>query len=252
MNSPLAYIGGKSKLAATIIQRIPEHKTYCEVFAGAAWVFFRKEPSKYEVINDLDGDLIAFYRVLQHHIEEFLRQFKWMLSSREVFNDWMRQQVSGGLTEIQRAARYYYIQRQCFGGRVKGRTFGTQPVSRPRINLIRMEEDLSEIYLRLAGVTIENLPWLDLVKRYDRSGTFFYLDPPYYKAPYYAHNLDLPDYIEMATLLGSIKARFILSLNDHPDIRDVFKDFRILPVKLNYSVAKNKNSIGRELLITNF
>ena len=81
MNSPLAYIGGKSKLANTIIDMMPEHKAYCEVFAGAAWVFFKKPISKYEVINDLDSDLVSFYRVLQNHLEEFLRQFKWLLSS---------------------------------------------------------------------------------------------------------------------------------------------------------------------------
>jgi DNA adenine methylase len=83
VNSPLAYIGGKSKLSKTIIEMMPAHKAYCEVFAGAAWVFFRKPPSKYEVINDLDSDLICFYRVLQNHLEEFLRQFKWLLASRE-------------------------------------------------------------------------------------------------------------------------------------------------------------------------
>ena len=72
MNSPLAYIGGKSKLSKTIIEMMPAHKAYCEVFAGAAWVFFRKPPSQYEVINDLDSDLVCFYRVLQNHLEEFL------------------------------------------------------------------------------------------------------------------------------------------------------------------------------------
>jgi len=138
MNSPLAYIGGKSRLSKTIIEMIPEHETYCEVFAGAAWVFFRKDISKYEVINDLDSDLVTFYRVLQNHLEEFLRQFKWILSSREWFEDWKRQQEAGGLTDIQRAARYYYLQRHSFAGRVRSRTFGCSPLTRPRINLLRL------------------------------------------------------------------------------------------------------------------
>ena len=252
MKSPLAYIGGKSKLAGTIIDQIPDHRTYCEVFAGAGWVFFKKEPSRREVINDLDGDLIAFYRVLQHHLEEFLRQFKWLLSSREVFADFIRQQEAGGLTDIQRAARYYYLQRQCFGGRVKGRTFGTDPDGPPRINLVRMEEELSQVYLRLTGVTIEHLPWQDLVRRYDRARAFFYLDPPYYKAPYYNHNMALPDYVEMAEILAGIKARFLLSLNDHPDIREVFKAFKMEAVALNYTVAKKQQTRASELLISNY
>lgn len=118
MDSPLTYVGGKSKLSAEIISLIPDHKIYCEVFAGAGWVFFRKDPSKSEVLNDLDSDLISFYRVLQNHLEEFLKQFKWLLQSREQFEDWKSQLDGRGLTDIQKAARYYYLQRLCFGGRV--------------------------------------------------------------------------------------------------------------------------------------
>ena len=252
MNSPLAYIGGKSKLSETIINMMPDHKAYCEVFAGAAWVFFRKKPSRYETINDLDSDLIVFYRVLQNHLEEFLKQFKWLLSSREWFEDWKRQQEAGGLTDIQRAARYYYLQRQCFGGRVRSRTFGTGPMHRPRINLLRIEEELSEIHLRLARVVIENLPWQKFTRRYDRIDTLFYIDPPYYKAPYYQHNLELEDYREMAEILDGIKAKFILSINDHPEMRDIFKSFRIKSVTLKYTVAKAEQKTGRELIITNY
>ena len=252
MNSPLAYIGGKSKLAKTIIEMMPKHKAYCEVFAGAAWVFFRKEPSKYEVINDLDSDLVCFYRVLQNHLEEFLKQFKWLLASREWFEDWKRQQVVGGLTDIQRAARYYYLQRQCFAGRVRGRTYGASPMSRPRINLLRIEEELSEVHLRLAGVTIEHLPWQQFLKTYDKPGTLFFLDPPYYKAPYYNHNFELADYDELAEALSSLVSHFILSINDHKQMRKVFKGLKIRPVKLSYSAAKNEITRVRELLVTNF
>jgi len=252
MNSPLPYIGGKSKLSEKIIKMIPEHRAYCEVFAGAAWVFFRKKPSKYETINDLDSDLITFYRVLQNHPEEFLKQFKWLLSSREWLEDWKRQQKAGGLTDIHRSARYYYLQRHSFAGRVRGRTFGTGPMRRPRINLLRIEEELSEIHLRLARVTIENLPWHEFVKRYDRDQTFFYLDPPYYKAPYYEHNLELEDYRKMAETLVGIKAKFILSINDHLEMRKVFKGFNINEVRLKYSCSKEKWIQAKELLITNY
>jgi len=253
MRSPLAYIGGKSKLSETIIEMFPDHKAYCEVFAGAGWVFFRKEPSKYETINDLDSDLITFYRVLQNHLEEFLRQFKWVLSSREWFEDWKRQLPAGGLTDIQLAARYYYLQRHAFGGRVRSRVFGVAQMRRPRINLLRIEEELSEVHLRLAQVTIENLPWQDFVRRYDKPGTLFYLDPPYYKAPYYKHNLiKIDDYQELADMLAKIKAKFILSINDHQEIKEVFKGFNARPVSLKYSVKRESLTEGKELLISNF
>ncbi len=253
MNSPLKYIGGKSQLADTIIKLIPEHKSYCEVFCGAAWVFFRKEPSQYETINDLDSDLIAFYRVLQNHLEEFIKQFKWLLCSREWFEDFKRQQEAGGLTDIQRAARYYYLQRQSFGGRVKGRAFGVVPLGRPMLNLLRIEEDLSQVYFRLMGVVIENLPWQAFIERYDRPEVFFYLDPPYYKAPFYKHNLlTLEEYVEMADLLAGVKGKWILSINDLPEIRKAFGRFCMKPVTLKYSVNKEANTVGRELLVANF
>lgn len=252
MNSPLAYIGGKSKLSETIISLIPEHRAYCEVFAGAAWVFFRKEPSKYETINDLDSDLITFYRVLQNHPEEFLKQFKWLLSSREWWEDWKRQQEAGGLTDIQRAARYYYLQRHSFGGKVRDRTFGAAPMRRPRINLLRIEEELSEVHLRLSAITIENLPWQDFIRRYDRQETFFYVDPPYWSAPVYQHNLGPEDYQELAEILAEIKAKFILSLNDRKEVRNIFNGVKIKPITLKYSVAKKTNTEGKELLIMNY
>ncbi|MBI5578131.1 MAG: DNA adenine methylase [Deltaproteobacteria bacterium] len=252
MNSPLPYIGGKSKLSKAIIGLIPEHLSYCEVFAGAAWVFFGKETSRYEVINDLDSELVAFYRVLQHHLEEFLKQFKWLLCSREWFEDFKRQQAGGGLTDIQRAARYYYLQRLCFGGRVRGRTYAPSPEHTPRINLLRMEEELSQVHLRLARVAIEHLSWSQFLAAYDRARTFFYLDPPYYQAPFYKHNLELEDYRKMAKLLAGLKGKFILSINDHPQMRKTFKDFQIHPVSLSYTVSRGKTTKGRELIITNY
>ncbi|MDD5644011.1 MAG: DNA adenine methylase [bacterium] len=253
MKSPLAYVGGKSILSREIAKMIPEHKTYCEAFAGAGWVFFRKEPSDVEVLNDLDSDLVSFYRVLQNHLEEFLKQFKWLLTSREVFDDWKNQIEGRGLTDIQKAARYFYLQRLCFGGRVKNRSFGVEVDDAPRINLLRIEEELSHVHLRLVGVTIENLDWKEFIARYDRTETFFYLDPPYYLKPCYKHNFEgINSFVELKDTLRDIKGKFILSLNDHPEIRNIFNDFKVRPVKLNYSVSKEKVTQGEELIISNF
>lgn len=254
MRSPLAYIGGKSKLSETIIKMIPEdHKAYCEVFCGAAWVFFKKEPSRYETINDLDSHLVSFYRVLQNHLEEFLRQFKWLLSSREWFNDWKEQIESPGLTDIQRAARYYYLQRHSFAGRSgKSRSFGFNVNKRPRINLLRIEEELSEVHLRLATVNIENMHWADFINRCDRPDTFFYLDPPYWGRKDYRHNLDTTEYARMAGILEGIKGRFILSIDDRPETREVFKQFKIASVSVTYTANAVKTKVGKELLIRNY
>ena len=252
MNSPLAYIGGKSKLSKQIISLVPDHKVYCEVFSGAAWVFFRKPPSQVEVINDLDSELIAFYRVVQNHLEEFLRQFRWLLTSREWFRDWQNQLGAGGLTDIQKAARYYYVQRLAFGGKVKGRTYGVELDGRsPRINILRLEEEMSAIHLRLAHVRVENLTWQELINRYDRAETFFYCDPPYYQCPDYKHNFVLKDFLEIADVLKGIQGRFMLSINDHPEIREIFKCFHRKSVSLLYTVG-NQPTKAQELIYSNY
>jgi DNA adenine methylase len=208
-------MGGKSRLAAKIVDLIPEHKTYAEAFAGGAWVFFLKDESRFETINDLNSDLVVFYRVLQYHLEEFCRQFKFMLSSREWFLDWNRQLAAGGLTDIQRAARFYYVQRHSFSGEVTGRSFGRSTHRPPRINLVRLEEELSEVHLRMARVTVENLPWHEYLKRYDSPSTFFYLDPPYYgfESIYGKGLFAREDFALMANRLAGVQGKFLLSIN---------------------------------------
>lgn len=133
MRSPLTYLGGKSRLAKTIVSMIPEYHCYVEPFSGAAWVFFTKEPSRVEVINDMDGELVTFWRVIQNHLEEFLRFYKYAVISREIF-DLEKRRDPATLTDIQRAVRYYYLKRLCFGGKVDGRHFAAGPSGTTRLS----------------------------------------------------------------------------------------------------------------------
>lgn len=254
MRSPIPWIGGKSRLAQEIAGRIPDHTTYVEPFTGAGWVFFARDvPSRFEVLNDINSDLVTFYRVLQNHIEEFCRQFKWLLASREWFEDWTRQLEAGGLTDIQRAARFYYLQRMGYGGRVVRRTFGASPLRAPRVNLIRMEEELSEIHLRLAHCTIEHLQWSDVVPRYDKPDTFFYLDPPYFGCEtYYGPHWNREDFSRLAEVLSGISGKFLLSLNDTEEICACFGEFKISRVQTLYSNRTGPSTRVQELLISNF
>ena len=255
IRSPLrGWLGGKYRLAKTITAMIPDdHICYCEPFAGAAWVLFTKEPSKAEIINDINGDVVNLYRVLANHIEEFHRYFRWALISRDEFKRLM--ELPGEcLTDVQRAARYYYIQKNCFGGRMNPPTFGVALSRPPKLNLFRIEEELSAVHFRLAGAVLENLPYGDVIKRYDRSHTVFYCDPPYFGHEHdYGKNIfSRDDFRAMAAQLGQIKGRFILSINDVPEIRDTFKGFNMREVETMYSAAGTGNQRAKELLITNF
>lgn len=233
----IPWLGGKRRLADRILPFFDTtHRCYVEPFAGGAALFFLKGPSEVEVINDVNGELINLYRVVQHHLEEFCRQFKWALSSRQVF-EWLKESPTGPLTDIQRAARFYYLQRLAWGGKVEGQTFGTATTTPPGLNFMRIEEELSMAHLRLAGAYVENLPWQACVAKYDRSHTLFYMDPPYWQTEGYGVDFGWQEYEALAATLGQIQDRAILSLNDHPAIRELFAEFRIERTEHTYTVG---------------
>lgn len=256
MNSPLSYLGGKSRLADRIVRLIPEHTCYCEPFCGAAWVFFAKAPSKAEIINDADGELVTFWRVIQNHLEEFLRYYRFAIVSREIF-DLENKKNPATLTDVQRAVRYYYLQKIGFGGRTHSRTFGTGTDSPPRLNLTTIEERLLEVHWRLSKVTIEHLDACECIRLYDRPHTFFYIDPPYWATAGYAVPFGESDYTRLASVLAKVKGRFILSLNDHPSVRKIFRRFRIRKISTTYSCGNGRRSnngrcqVRQEILIDN-
>lgn len=248
----IPWIGGKRRLAKTILPMFPPHTCYVEPFAGGAALFFLKPISDVEVLNDCNNDLITLYRVLQHHLEEFVRQFRWSLVSRQIYQ-WLKITPSETLTDIQRAARFYYLQKMAFGGKVKGQTFGTATTDPPRLNLLRIEEDLSQAHLRLSRCYIEHLDWAACINKYDRPATFFYLDPPYWQTEGYGVPFGMDQYEAMAQMLRSIKGKAILSLNDHPDMRKVFKGLAMETTSIKYTVGGNGRGQNRqELIIKNW
>ena len=248
----LSWVGGKSLLADRIIALAPPHKCYCEVFAGAAWVLFKKPESKVEVLNDLNADLITLYRVVQHHLEEFIRYFRWTLVSRDEFNR-LKKVSPDTLTDIQRAARFYYMVKSAFGSKVTHPSFGTSTTVGPRLNLLRIEEELSGAHLRLAKVIIENMHYEEFIASKDRPHTWFYIDPPYYGCEsYYGVTFERADFQRLAAILPKIKGRFIMSINDRPEVRRLFAPFRCFSARTNYSLGGGRGVKLGELLFTNF
>jgi DNA adenine methylase len=249
-SSPIIpWLGGKRRLADRIFPFFPRHKCYVEPFAGGAALFFlRPVAAECEVLNDINGELVNLYRIVQNHLEEFVRQFKWALTSRKVF-EWLKMTRPETLTDIQRAARFYYLQQAAFGGRVDGQSFGTATTAPPGLNLLRLEETLSAAHLRLASAYIENLTWQDCISRYDRPHTFFYLDPPYWETEGYGVGFGWEQYEQLAQQLGSIKGKAIVSLGDHPAIREAFAAFHIESTDIKYTVGGGKGADRTELLI---
>ncbi|CCD28940.1 D12 class N6 adenine-specific DNA methyltransferase [Candidatus Glomeribacter gigasporarum BEG34] len=245
----IQWMGGKRRLAKHLLPLFPPHHCYVEVFCGAAALFFmRPEPAPVEVINDLNRELVNLYRVVQHHLEEFIRQFKWAISSRQVF-EWQKMTRPETLTEIQRAARFYYVHRHCFGAQLRNPSFGTS-ASRSAINLLRIEESLSEAYLRLSGVTVENLDWQDCIQRYDRPHTFFYLDPPYWQMAGYDIPFEFEQYERMAEVMRNCQGKMMVSINDHPEMRRVFAGFPERTLQTTYTLnGRSRSEKRRECVV---
>lgn len=253
MQKPIIpWPGGKRRLAAEILPLIETpHRTYVEPFAGGAAILFLRTPAPVEVINDINGELVRLYRCVQHHLEELMRQFKWALVSREMFR-WAQLQHVDTLTDIQRAARFFYLQKLAFGGKVTGQTFGASASSGPRINLLRLEEDLSQAHLRLSRVTVENLPWCECVDRYDKAETLFFLDPPYWQTIGYGGEFGLDDHAALAEKMASMKGRSVLTINDHPDMRKIYSRFKSKRMRTSYTVGGGKPKPAGELLLRNW
>lgn len=239
------WVGGKKQLAkrlATRIDALP-HTAYVEVFAGMAGVFFKRRlAARTEVINDLNRDVATFFRVLQNHYEAFMDMLKWQLTSRVEF-----ERLNGmdpeRLTDLQRAARFLYLQRTAFGGKVAGRSFGVSE-NGGRFDVTKLAEILVAVHERLAGIVVECQPWSKLIDRWDRAGTLFYLDPPYHGTEhYYGRGMfERSEFEAIAARLKTLQGAFIMTLNDVPEVRAIFDGFTIERVELSYTLAGNDNA----------
>ena len=251
MPGVLPYIGGKNRLANQIIEMLPEHNTYVEVFGGGASVLMRKPPSKVEVLNDLDGEVTNVFRVCQLHYEELIRYMRFMLSGRDWF-DLLQQTDPMTLTDVQRAARLIFLQKNAYAGMIVRRSYNPGVLQPSGFNIESLPEIITKTHERLARVQIENLPYEQVLKRYDRSTSAFFIDPPYYARKLYRFNFAHEDFVVLAKRLGALKGKFLLSLNDVPEVRKLFAKFRFREVDLHYTAQKKAGKRFRELLITNY
>ncbi len=250
MRPVICWPGGKRLLAKRIIPLIAPHHCYVEPFGGSLAVLLEKPPSKAEVINDLNGELISFYRCVRFHIDELIHELELVLNSRKEFYDFIRQP---GLTDIQRAARWFIRNKMSFGGMCDhfgtSRTGGGASQS-SRLNRI---EGLRELNLRLNSVCIENLDWREIFDRYDAPTTFFYVDPPYIEGHQYeVGRWREPDHRELCRRLGKLKGQWVLSYDDQPLVRDLYQGHILIEITRPRGIGNNHPNMRKdfhELLI---
>lgn len=246
------YIGGKRNLArrlVSIIETIP-HRTYAEPFVGMGGVFLRRRlRPQAEVINDWSQDVATFYRVLQRHYVAFRDMLRFQLTTRSEFERLIRVDPST-LTDMERAARFLYLQRTAFGGKVTGRNFGVSMHRPGNFDVTKLGPMLEDLHERLGGVIIERLPFEAFIRRYDSPDTLFYLDPPYWGTEdSYGADLFSRDQFEvLAGVLAEANGRFVLSLNDRPEVRETFAAFAIEAVQTTYSLQGGGQAAGEVII----
>lgn len=250
-------MGGKSKSVKTILPLIPEHKCYVEPFFGGGWIYFAKEPSKVEAINDINGELINFFEVLRTKKNEFMSQFEFALKSRELYLHFRQNMNLDKLSDVERAFRFYYIIQNAFGGMYRMNKKGecnAAFVSSPRKEAQGSFWDLEKIKMaheRLKNTIIENRDYKDLIKIYDKEYTFFFFDPPYDTDLKY-NGISSFNYDELLDTCRNLKGKFLLTLNG--EMKDKFKEFNIIENKVAHTINgwEGKDNDRKEIIVLNY
>ncbi len=244
----ISWPGGKRRMLKALLPLIPEHTQYCEVFGGGLALFLAKEPSALEIINDINGDLIAFYRNAKLHLESILGELDLVLNSRQEFEDYARQE---GLTEIQRAARWFIRNKLSFGG--MGRDFAitrTQPLGSRSQRLLAIRS----LSRRLDQTTIERRSWEQILDTYDHEEGFFFFDPPYLDAggAAYAgwseHELE-----RFCGRIRRLRAPWVMTFQDCDQVRDLLAGHQVRSIARANGIGNTTGRKGRkyrEVIIT--
>ena len=248
------YVGGKRNLSRRLVEIIEAtpHDRYAEAFVGMGGVFLRRTSRpRFEVINDWSADVANLFRILREHYPQFMEVLRFQITTRHEFERLVKVDPDT-LTDLQRAARFLYLQRLAFGGRVQYRNFAVD-TRRARFDLNQLGPMLEDLHERLSGVVIERLPFQKFIPRYDSPGTLFFCDPPYWTPEGYGEGLfDIEtDHERLRSLLAAVQGRFILTINDHPAVRELYAGnaFHIEPVGVTYRISGAPTE-ARELIIT--
>ena len=242
------WVGGKRQLRETVSLLIPSNiSSYIEPFGGGGWVlFYYHRWADLEVYNDLDNRLVNLFRVVKYHPCELAREMCYLFHSREQFLSLIQ---NPGETDIQKAARFMFVLSRSFGGR--GKHFGVSYEGSIK-SAGGLIERVDKISKRLDKVIIENLSAMDLIPQYDTENAFFYCDPPYSSgAGYEVVSAAKFEHERLRDTLKNIKGRFLLSYDDAPKIRELYKDFNIIETE-RINGINIKNNIYKELLICNY
>ncbi len=249
------WYGGKYSHLDWLLPLLPSAYHYCEPFGGSAAVLLNRMPSPVETYNDIDGELVNFFRVLRNDKEKLLEAIGLTPFSREEF-ELSIQRPTDDLSELERARRFFVRARQVRTGLAQTASSGrwAHCVLTSRAGMagavsrwLGSVDGLAEIAQRLLRVQIENAPAVEIIKRYDSTETFFYCDPPYPHdsrgdSKAYKYEMTDEDHRRLAEVLHSIKGRVAISGYTSQLMSELYKDWECIeaPSRTVHSVKQDR------------
>lgn len=237
-------LGGKSRLCKEIVTYFPTHEVYVEPFVGGGSIFFQKAPSPMEVINDLDSDVLSIYQDILIVPDEVFQNYKF-INDKDLFYKLRDEFPTEPEERLYRNLCLSYLSfgsnRRSFSYTRDRKVFGGY-----------LKRHLKDYKERLKDCKIHNEDYKKVIECYDGEDTFFYLDPPYSERKKSWGYIDCVEVQDVYEALKNIKGKFLLSYDDKPIIREVFKDYFIKEVHTNWSVKGGQGDNKVELLISNY
>jgi DNA adenine methylase len=255
----IPYYGGKYELSKILVPLIPHHERYIEVFAGGLSMFFRKTKARWNVLNDIDSNIVNLYMCVIEKHDELVERLFWLPKSRELFLNFRGEIKENKQIEIpdpKQAAKYFYCIRNSFNKLVH------TPFSMNKDMNKNWDKEFKYSRVALGGSTIENLDFETLFDKYEpRKDDYWYLDPPYIiateKGSYYMNNFTVEDHTRLRDCVNRIDqagGRFMVSYDYREEVRELYKDYNIQTLNMKYSGAtkKARDKKRKEYIIMNY
>lgn len=240
-----------------LVSLLPDHKIYVEPFLGAGSILFGKAKCKCEAVNDLDGNLINFWKVCRDDHEALIRSFECIPNSKQAVDTYWDKYCAGEYeSDLERAHIFYCLVVRGLGEDMRSLIFERNCISHSAFSANTIEQTISDVYERLIHVQIECQDFTEVMHFYDSPDTVYYLDPPYHDGCHkcVTHKFDDERCQELADICKNLKGKFLLTINDDDFMRDTFKDFNVNTYETYYSVCKtnSRRKPFSELIITNY
>jgi len=256
LKTPISYYGGKQQMLKMILPLIPSHKIYTEAFFGGGALFFAKEPSEVEIINDLNSEVTNFYKVLKTHPKELHQRIEQTLHSRREYQDAMVIYENPHLfNEIERASAFYILTNQGWGSKIGSWGYSVQD-NKSSLKYFNKKNQLTDTYSdRLNLVQIENNDAIKVIKSRDTTDTFHYLDPPYLNCNQgHYSGYKLSDFESLLKALTTLKGKFLMSSYPEDILNKYIEDngwYRV-SIVMSKSISNKIGAKKVEVLTANY